>query len=75
MAQDPNRSALKPAAIGVAGKEGAGDRSSEAHRPHLGHMHVHGPGCGHEAVAHETHTDYVHDGHRHARHDQHYDEH
>jgi hypothetical protein len=27
--------------------------------------HVHGEGCGHEAVPHEDHIDYVHDGHRH----------
>ncbi len=43
------------------------------------HGHVHGPGCGHPAVEHGDHLDYVHDGHRHAAHDdggqQHYDEH
>ena len=27
--------------------------------------HVHGEGCGHEAVPHDDHVDYVHDGHRH----------
>ena len=37
--------------------------------------HVHGPGCGHEAVSHGEHVDYLHDGHRHAPHDDHYDEH
>ena len=37
--------------------------------------HVHGVGCGHEAVSHDDHFDYVHDGHRHAQHDDHYDEH
>jgi zinc transport system permease protein len=26
-------------------------------------------------VQHDDHTDYVHDGHRHAPHDTHYDEH
>jgi hypothetical protein len=25
--------------------------------------HRHGPGCGHTAVAHEGHTDYLQDGH------------
>ena len=37
--------------------------------------HVHGDGCGHEAVAHEGHVDYLHDGHRHAAHGGHWDEH
>lgn len=39
------------------------------------HHHEHGPGCGHEAVRHGDHVDYVHDGHRHAPHGGHYDEH
>jgi zinc transport system permease protein len=43
------------------------------------HRHVHGPGCGHLAIEHGDHVDYVHDGHRHAVHvtgeGQHYDEH
>jgi zinc transport system permease protein len=39
------------------------------------HVHVHGPDCGHVAVPHEDHVDYVHDGHRHAPHGKHYDEH
>jgi zinc transport system permease protein len=39
------------------------------------HPHEHGPGCGHLAVPHEDHVDYVHDGHRHAVHGGHYDEH
>ncbi len=39
------------------------------------HGHVHGPGCGHLAVRHGDHVDYVHDGHRHASHGGHYDEH
>ena len=39
------------------------------------HPHQHGPGCGHEAVDHGDHVDYVHDGHRHAPHGEHYDEH
>lgn len=39
------------------------------------HLHVHGPGCGHEPVHHEDHTDYLHDGHLHAPHGAHYDEH
>ena len=39
------------------------------------HEHVHGPDCGHPAVPHDDHVDYVHDGHRHAEHGSHYDEH
>jgi hypothetical protein len=50
--------------------------ASEAdHKHHLGHMHCHGPGCGHEAVQHDSHVDYIHQGHRHTLHGQHYDEH
>ncbi|HET6654417.1 MAG TPA: metal ABC transporter permease, partial [Nocardioides sp.] len=39
------------------------------------HEHRHGPDCGHRAVRHGDHVDYVHDGHRHAVHGGHYDEH
>lgn len=39
------------------------------------HLHRHGPACGHEAITHDEHVDYVHDGHRHAPHGAHYDEH
>ena len=39
------------------------------------HPHEHGPDCGHVAVRHGDHVDYVHDGHRHAAHGAHYDEH
>jgi zinc transport system permease protein len=39
------------------------------------HPHDHGPDCGHVAVRHGDHVDYVHDGHRHAEHGEHYDEH
>jgi zinc transport system permease protein len=40
-----------------------------------GHDHEHGPECGHEAILHGDHVDYVHDGHRHAAHQGHYHEH
>jgi zinc transport system permease protein len=40
-----------------------------------GHPHVHRPGCGHLAVQHGDHTDFIHEGHRHAAHADHYDEH
>ncbi len=39
------------------------------------HPHEHGDDCGHRAVPHDDHVDYVHDGHRHAPHGEHYDEH
>jgi zinc transport system permease protein len=46
--------------------------------PHVvteGHPHRHAPGCGHVAVQHGDHTDFLHEGHRHAAHADHYDEH
>jgi zinc transport system permease protein len=45
------------------------------HEPADAHAHQHGPDCGHKAVRHGDHVDYVHDGHRHAEHGAHYDEH
>jgi hypothetical protein len=35
----------------------------QAHHDHDDHEH--GEGCGHEAIEHGDHVDYVHDGHRH----------
>lgn len=37
--------------------------------------HVHGPDCGHEAVPHGDHTDYLVDGHLHHPHGDHCDNH
>lgn len=37
--------------------------------------HVHGPGCGHEAVPHGDHICYLVDGHLHFPHDGHCDDH
>jgi hypothetical protein len=34
---------------------------------HPDHAHEHGPGCGHPAVRHGGHVDYLHDGHLHHR--------
>lgn len=45
------------------------------HDPVDTHPHEHGPDCGHTAVQHGDHVDYVHGGHRHASHGEHYDEH
>ena len=47
----------------------------DEHEPTDSHPHEHGPSCGHLAVTHGDHVDYVHDGHRHAQHEKHYDEH
>src|ERR671936_54168 len=37
--------------------------------------HRHGPGCGHEAVPHGDHMDYLVDGHLHHQHGDHCDDH
>ena len=37
--------------------------------------HVHGAGCGHEAVPHGDHVDYLVDGHLHHPHGDHCDDH
>lgn len=42
---------------------------------HGEHDHQHGEGCGHTAVKHDDHIDYLHDGHLHHVHDDHVDEH
>jgi zinc transport system permease protein len=54
----------------------------DAHGPDEGHTvvpedheHRHSDDCGHLAVPHGDHVDYIHDGHRHAPHGSHYDEH
>jgi hypothetical protein len=48
-----------------------------AGHPCAGHEagHIHGPGCGHEAVPHGDHIDYLVDGHLHHPHDGHCDNH
>ena len=49
--------------------------TTDVHAEHTLTEHRHAPGCGHEAVAHCDHDDFVHEGHRHAEHGDHYDEH
>jgi zinc transport system permease protein len=50
--------------------------ATRRHRGAEGHTeHEHGPACGHPVLPHGDHVDYVHDGHRHAVHGGHYDEH
>lgn len=53
----------------------AGRMRQRRHAIAEGHDHEHGPECGHEAVPHGDHVDYLHHGHRHAAHQGHYDEH
>lgn len=45
------------------------------HQVHSDHPHEHGDGCGHTAVMHGDHVDYLHDGHLHHPHGDHVDEH
>src|ERR1700730_7317220 len=45
------------------------------HRTHPHHTHSHAPGCGHMAITHGDHVDYLHDGHLHHPHGDHVDEH
>jgi hypothetical protein len=51
-----------------------GSAAMSDHDIHEDHTHVHGEGCGHVAVSHGDHADYIHDGHTHCKHDGHYDE-
>ena len=54
------------------------DETADPSRTHVvteGHPHRHGPGCGHPGVGHGDHTDFLHAGHRHAEHADHWDEH
>ncbi|MDR8729984.1 hypothetical protein FEQ05_03652 [Burkholderia pseudomultivorans] len=44
-------------------------------RHHAQHEHQHGPACGHTAIKHSDHVDYLHDGHLHHPHGDHVDEH
>ena len=59
----------------AAGAAGVRAVRASRHRVTERHPHEHGPGCGHLAVRHGDHVDYLHDGHRHAPHGGHYDEH
>jgi hypothetical protein len=45
------------------------------HTVHENHSHQHGAGCGHTAIQHNDHVDYLHDGHLHSLHEKHVDEH
>ncbi|KYF66478.1 hypothetical protein [Sorangium cellulosum] len=45
------------------------------HATHQNHAHDHGTTCGHPAIRHGDHVDYLHDGHLHHQHEDHFDEH
>ena len=45
------------------------------HDVHENHTHEHGTDCGHTAIQHDDHVDYLHDGHLHSPHEGHVDEH
>jgi hypothetical protein len=45
------------------------------HNTHDQHAHEHASGCGHTAVRHDDHVDYLHEGHLHNVHEGHVDEH
>ncbi|MCL6271873.1 hypothetical protein M3P05_18300 [Sansalvadorimonas sp. 2012CJ34-2] len=45
------------------------------HKTHSHPEHVHGEGCGHTAIRHNGHIDYIHDGHLHHPNKDYYEEH
>jgi hypothetical protein len=59
--------------LDVSAKNPAGC-SSGNHLTHADH-HVHGPDCGHEAIPHGDHVDYIVDGRLHHPHGDHCDDH
>lgn len=62
-------------ALTAGGTAGRAALRRDRHDEAEDHLHKHGEDCGHSGVAHEDHIDYEHDGHRHAAHGAHYDEH
>jgi hypothetical protein len=44
------------------------------HKIHGGHSHIHGEGCGHTAVRVGGEVGYLHNGHLHTAHGDHFDE-
>lgn len=48
--------------------------AADHHHTHDDHNHTHGKDCGHVAIQHGDHVDYVHDGHLHRAHGDHVDE-
>lgn len=48
---------------------------AECNQVHSCGNHIHGPDCGHEAIKHGDHVDYIVDGRLHHQHDGHCDDH
>lgn len=44
------------------------------HKTHSQHDHIHQKDCGHTAIQHGDHIDYIHNGHLHKNHENHVDE-
>lgn len=64
------------AGAGVVASRVRRARHAGAHVHGDGHSHRHGgDDCTHELVLHDDHVDFVHDGHLHSPHGDHYDEH
>lgn len=79
-AETPSGGTIVLLAIGAfvavsAGSAVVARATARRHRRAERHEHEHGPGCGHAAVAHGDHVDYLHGDHRHAAHEGHWDEH
>jgi DNA-binding transcriptional ArsR family regulator len=55
--------------------EGENAMTTHHHLTHAEHPHHHGPKCGHLAVKHGGHVDYLHDGHLHRQEGDEVDEH
>jgi len=66
--------AVEEHAIAVGSANPADCTSGHACAGHAD-QHAHGPGCGHEAVPHGDHVDYLVDGHLHHPHGGHCDDH
>jgi hypothetical protein len=70
----PNGSGVEEQRSGVGGANAGACTPSHACGAH-DKSHHHGAGCGHEAVPHGDHVDYLVDGHLHHPHDGHCDDH
>jgi hypothetical protein len=70
----PNGSGVEEHRVAVGGANAAACTPSHACGGH-DKSHRHGPTCGHEAVPHGDHVDYLVDGHLHHPHGGHCDEH
>ncbi len=70
----PNASGVEEHRIGVGGGNTDACTPSHACGAH-DEAHLHGPSCGHEAIPHGDHVDYLVDGHLHHPHRGHCDDH